>query len=114
MGKYIETLNYQPEVVLIGHSMGGALAVHTALLGQIPALVGVVVVGVVEGTALDALSSMQSFLRGRPKSFSSVENAIEWSMKSGQVRNSDSARISMPGQLKNTDTDKCVALEVPE
>ena len=35
-------------------------------------------------------------------------------MKSGQVRNSDSARISMPGQLKNTDTDKCVALEVPE
>ena len=57
---------------------------------------------------------MQSFLRGRPKSFPSIENAIEWSLKSGQVRNSDSAQISMPGQLRNTNTDKCVADEVPE
>ena len=30
------------------------------------------------GTALDALSSMQSFLRGRPKVFKSVDGAIEW------------------------------------
>ena len=94
--------------------MGGALAVHAALEGQISNLIGLVVVDVVEGTALDALSSMQSFLRGRPKCFPSIENAIEWSMKSGQVRNSDSARISMPGQLKNSDSDQCVALEVPE
>ena len=94
--------------------MGGALAVHAALEGQISGLIGLVVVDVVEGTALDALSSMQSFLRGRPKCFPSIENAIEWSMKSGQVRNSDSARISMPGQLKNTNSNQCVAVEVPE
>ena len=94
--------------------MGGALAVHAALEGQISGLIGLVVVDVVEGTAMDALSSMQNFLRGRPKTFSSIENAIEWSMKSGQVRNSDSARISMPGQLKNTSSNQCVALEVPE
>ncbi len=30
------------------------------------------------GTALDALQSMQSFLRGRPKQFKSLEYAIEW------------------------------------
>ena len=56
--------------------MGGALAVHAALEEQISGLIGLVVVDVVEGTALDALSSMQSFLRGRPKSFPSIENAI--------------------------------------
>lgn len=27
---------------------------------------------------MDALNSMQNFLRGRPKTFKSVENAIEW------------------------------------
>ena len=30
------------------------------------------------GTALEGLSAMQSFLKGRPKSFSSIEKAIEW------------------------------------
>lgn len=27
---------------------------------------------------MDALNSMQNFLRSRPKTFKSVENAIEW------------------------------------
>ena len=79
--------------MLVGHSMGGALAVHTALQNcsslakteeseRIPQnyddaviiqnLVGVCVIDVVEGTAMDALSSMQSFLRSRPKSFPSL------------------------------------------
>ena len=73
--------------------MGGALAVHTALRSSafendlledgvgnqdvpvhtgIRNLVGICVIDVVEGTAMDALSSMQSFLRGRPKSFPSI------------------------------------------
>ena len=30
------------------------------------------------GTALEALTSMQSFLRGRPTVFKSLEHAIEW------------------------------------
>ena len=78
--------------------MGGALAVHTALLGQIPALVGVVVVDVVEGTALDALSSMQSFLRGRPKNFPSIDNAVEWALRTAQVKTVESARVSISHQ----------------
>jgi predicted alpha/beta hydrolase family esterase len=38
--------------VLVGHSMGGALAVHAGSGKQIAGLEGVVVVDVVEGTAL--------------------------------------------------------------
>jgi protein phosphatase methylesterase 1 len=58
--------------------MGGAIAVHIASANLIPSLIGLAVIDVVEGTALDALASMQSFLRGRPTHFTSLEHAIEW------------------------------------
>uniref|UniRef100_A0A673H6D4 Protein phosphatase methylesterase 1 n=1 Tax=Sinocyclocheilus rhinocerous TaxID=307959 RepID=A0A673H6D4_9TELE len=89
-----------PPIMIIGHSMGGAIAVHTAASNHVPSLLGLCVIDVVEGTAMDALNSMQNFLRGRPKTFKSVENAIEWSVKSGQIRNVESARVSMVGQIK--------------
>ncbi|GAB6022521.1 hypothetical protein CHUAL_006628 [Chamberlinius hualienensis] len=101
-----------PSIILVGHSMGGAIAVHTAHQNLIPSLIGLVVIDVVEGTALDALISMQSFLRSRPSSFSSIENAIEWCLRSGQVRNIESAKVSMPGQIKNQSTDCLATLDV--
>lgn len=67
-----------PPVVLMGHSMGGAVAVRAAADGFVPGLAGLAVIDVVEGTAMDALTSMQSFLRGRPKTFRTLEHAIEW------------------------------------
>ena len=60
-----------PMILLMGHSMGGAICVHIANLNLIPTLVGVVVIDVVEGTAIESLQSMQSFLRSRPKYFKS-------------------------------------------
>jgi len=54
---------------------------------------------VVEGTALEALASMHTVLQGRPRMFASVEQAVEWCVRSGQVRNHESARVSMPGQV---------------
>jgi len=103
VGDIIRTLygSDPPPVILIGHSMGGAIAVHTASANYIPSLIGLAVIDVVEGTALDALASMQSFLRGRPTHFRSLEHAIEWCVRSGQVRNVESAKVSMPGQIKN-------------
>lgn len=56
--------------------MGGAVAVRAASL--ISNLCGLGVIDVVEGTAMDALASMQSFLRSRPSSFGSISQAIEW------------------------------------
>ncbi|KAJ8403875.1 hypothetical protein AAFF_G00347430 [Aldrovandia affinis] len=102
VGKVVEALYGEdaPPIVMIGHSMGGAIAVHTAAANHVPSLLGLGVIDVVEGTAMDSLNSMQNFLRGRPKTFKSVENAIEWSVKSGQIRNVESARVSMVGQVK--------------
>ena len=88
-----------PPIILMGHSMGGAICVHAANSFVLPTLIGVVVIDVVEGTALEALASMQSFLRSRPSTFKSIQHAIEWCVRSGQVRNVDSARVSMPGQI---------------
>uniref|UniRef100_A0A8C9TD05 Protein phosphatase methylesterase 1 n=1 Tax=Scleropages formosus TaxID=113540 RepID=A0A8C9TD05_SCLFO len=102
VGKVLEALYGEnaPPIMIIGHSMGGAIAVHTAAGNHVPSLLGLCVIDVVEGTAMDALNSMQNFLRSRPKTFRSLENAIEWSVKSGQIRNIESARVSMVGQVK--------------
>ncbi|XP_045896526.1 protein phosphatase methylesterase 1 isoform X2 [Micropterus dolomieu] len=102
IGKVVEVLYGEnpPPIMIIGHSMGGAIAVHTATANHVPSLLGLCVIDVVEGTAMDALNSMQNFLRSRPKTFKSLENAIEWSVKSGQIRNVESARVSMGGQVK--------------
>merc|ERR1719347_2121043 len=89
-------------VVLIGHSMGGALAAAVAH-EEIPGLQGIIVEDVVEGTAIEALAGMHTVLQNRPKQFQSLEQAVEWCVRSGQVRNLESARVSMPGQLVSQD-----------
>ncbi|KAL6725635.1 hypothetical protein Aduo_007674 [Ancylostoma duodenale] len=89
-----------PLVCVVGHSMGGALAVHVVATNEIPNVVGLVVIDVVEGSAMDALSGMSTFLRGRPASFESEERAISWCLQSGATRNRQAARISMPSQIR--------------
>lgn len=93
--------------------MGGAIAVHIGYMKLVPTLIGIVVIDVVEGTAIESLQSMQSFLRSRPNYFKSIPNAIEWCVRSGQIRNVDSAKVSMPGQIINCDTNKLATSELP-
>ncbi|XP_033332597.1 protein phosphatase methylesterase 1 [Megalopta genalis] len=97
-------------IILVGHSMGGAVAVRAAPL--IPNLCGLGVIDVVEGTAMDALASMQSFLRSRPSNFSSIPQAVEWCVRSGQIRNVQSAKVSVPGQIKNIETNKLATHDI--
>ncbi|CAH0402400.1 unnamed protein product [Chilo suppressalis] len=104
-----------PPLILMGHSMGGAIAVRAAHLPSLQGYVqGLVVIDVVEGTAMEALASMQSFLRGRPTHFKSIRHAIEWCVRSGQVRNVASARVSMPSQIVNCETGALATREVEE
>ncbi|KAJ8711899.1 hypothetical protein PYW08_008853 [Mythimna loreyi] len=102
-----------PPLILVGHSMGGAVAVRVALQPSLEhAIHGIAVIDVVEGTAMDALASMQSFLRSRPTHFRSLEHAIEWCVRSGQVRNVDSAKVSMPSQIVNCETGLLATNEI--
>jgi len=85
-------------LVLVGHSLGGAVAVSAASQGGVA---GLIVIDVVEGTAMESLTHMQGFLRSRPQQFRSVAHAIEWCVRSGQAKNVESAKVSMPGQIKD-------------
>lgn len=96
-----------PAIVLVGHSMGGSVAVHVAAKKALPSLAGLVVVDVVEGTAMASLFHMQKILSDRVHHFSSFEKAIESSVKGGSLRNIESARVSVPATLKYDDSKKC-------
>lgn len=64
----------------MGHSMGAApiLSAAPALQERGYGVVGVIVLDVVEGTAVEALPLMKTILAQRPTSFKSVEASIEW------------------------------------
>ncbi|KAF2750636.1 protein phosphatase methylesterase [Sporormia fimetaria CBS 119925] len=90
-----------PPLVLIGHSLGGAVITHVTSLTPtpLPSLLGYIVLDVVEGSAIEALSHMQTLLAHRPSSFSSVDEAIDWHIRSRTLRNPESARASVPSLL---------------
>ncbi|KAK6246635.1 hypothetical protein SCA6_009725 [Theobroma cacao] len=101
-----------PAIVLVGHSMGGSVAVHVAAKKTLRSLAGLVVVDVVEGTAMASLMHMQKILSNRMQHFSSIEKAIEWSVRGGSLRNIDSARVSIPTTLKYDDSKKWSGIAV--
>ncbi|KAL6715890.1 Protein phosphatase methylesterase 1 [Lecanora helva] len=89
-----------PGLVLVGHSLGGAVVTDVAASGKLGnAALGYAVLDVVEGSAIDALQSMQSYLSTRPKAFPSIPSGIEWHTRSRTIRNTTSARISVPSLL---------------
>lgn len=73
-----QLLKDSKHLILVGHSMGGAIASHAAASEEIKNLVGLVVIDVVEGTALAALPFMHQVLESRPQFFDSIESAIKW------------------------------------
>lgn len=101
-----------PPIIMVGHSMGGAIAVHAAYRRLLPSLVGIVVIDVVEGSAMEALNHMRLFLKSRPSSFASLEKAIEWCYRSSHIRNLESARVSFPGQVVNAETGRTAVAEM--
>ncbi|KAK9430954.1 Alpha/Beta hydrolase protein [Lipomyces doorenjongii] len=102
--------NQKPvEVVFIGHSLGGAVVTEAVRrfpefwspdnLPK-PIISGLVVLDVVEGSALEGLGSMRSYLASRPQYFRSLEDGIRWHVKSHTVRNAVSASVSVPGIIQ--------------
>jgi len=91
-----------PPLVLIGHSLGGAVVTDVAKSGEIgDKVLGYAVLDVVEGSAMDALQSMQTYLSTRPVGFPTLEAGIEWHIRSRTIRNTISARTSVPALLQH-------------
>ncbi|RDA85356.1 hypothetical protein CP532_6407 [Ophiocordyceps camponoti-leonardi (nom. inval.)] len=90
-----------PNIILVGHSLGGAVVTDLAMTGRLGnSLLGYAVLDVVEGSAMDALQSMHTYLSTRPTGFASVQAAIDWHIRSRTVRNSISARTSVAPLLR--------------
>ena len=95
------------QILLVGHSLGGAIVVRAAAIAaeslSLPIL-GVVVVDIVEGSALASLPHLPTLLNTRPDTFPSVEEAIKWSLDARMVNNPSSAIISIPPMLVQMQT----------
>jgi protein phosphatase methylesterase 1 len=71
--------------VLVGHSMGGAIAAkvskalesdeHKEINSRV---VGLIIIDVSEGTAIEALPHMEAIVSKKPSEFNSVTDAIRW------------------------------------
>lgn len=94
-------------LVLVGHSLGGAIATHLAaasasefaFVHSRQRIAALVVIDVVEGTAIDSLEHMRTLLDNRPPTFPSIDDAVKWAIDTGVPRNAQSARISVPPQF---------------
>lgn len=94
---------HQPDLVLVGHSMGGAVVAHSAKV--LKRVIGLVLIDVVEGSAIDALRTMQTFLNTRPKSFPTIDAAVSWHISTGTIRNAAVAALSVPPLLRQQSGD---------
>lgn len=92
------------DVVLAGHSLGGAIATRAAvaaLKGDPPLPVrAVLLLDAVEGTAVEGLPQTAAWLRGRPSSFRSCREAAAWALSSGMLQSARAARLSVPSRLR--------------
>jgi pimeloyl-ACP methyl ester carboxylesterase len=95
-----------PILFLVGHSLGGAVAVHVATSTQVQNIGALVVLDVVEGTAMASLKTMDLYLAKLPESFPSLKKAIQWSVRSGAIRNTESPPVSIPPRLVWSEEDQ--------
>ena len=117
----IQVLNHihekypEENLILLGHSMGGSIATKTCceILKEeskykelYNKMQGLIVIDVVEGTAMDALPFMENIVHNRPDKFNSIQKGIEYMYKSGTIKNIESARISVPPLLKEEKNEK--------
>ena len=98
-----------PPTILVGHSLGGAVVTELAASNALGStLIGFCVLDVVEGSALEALSQMNSYLSSRPSIFNDVDEAVTWHTRSRTIRSAESAQVSTPSLLTQTTSGKYV------
>ena len=87
-----------PPMVVAGHSMGGALAIHLTAAGTLP-VIGCLCLDLVEGSAIASMAHIRQSVERRPAHFPSLATAVEWTVRSSLILNPTSARLSVPPTL---------------
>lgn len=104
--KHFSHAEKKPSLFLLGHSLGGSVVTKIVYDQQngkkrlpdeiFERIKGLVMVDIVEDTAVKALGSMHSYLQGVPRQFRSMKRAIDWHLDSGLLNSRKSAEISVP------------------
>lgn len=89
-------------VFLLGHSLGGAIFAKYVHTHPQEVVKGLILLDIVEETAITSLNVMPFFLEKLPRSFPSISKAIGWHMNF-LLFNEKSARLSLP-DIFNLDT----------
>lgn len=94
--------NIDCTIFLIGHSLGGAILTNYVMNYDHCSydIKGLVMIDIVEETAVKALMSISNFINRRPTSFQSYTDAIQWHLNSQLLRNGTSAKISVSDLLR--------------
>ena len=109
----INELFPKDNIIVLGHSLGGAVAVKTCyhifktkfnedLYEKIQ---GIIVVDVIEGSAMESLPFMRGIIQKRQNEFNSINEAITY-MSTTQIRNLESCKVSIPPLLKEDKNKK--------
>lgn len=87
---------HQPSsLFLLGHSLGGSIFAKYVNEHPDDKIKGLILLDIVEETAVQSLNAMPQFIERRPKSFDSVFRAILWHMNF-LLFNEQSAELSIP------------------
>lgn len=97
--------NPQSSIYLVGHSLGGSIL--TNYLTMKPDTTynfkGLIILDIVEETAVKALAAMPSFISRRPTTFNNYQEAIDWHIDQTRLlHSSESALLSVPDLLDET------------
>lgn len=90
-------------IYLLGHSLGGSVLTSYLVANPDNAykFKGLIVLDIVEETAIKALSAMPQFVRKRPTTFGDYQEAIDWHIKESHLLHSEeSALVSVPDLLR--------------
>lgn len=94
-------------IMIVGHSMGGSIATKSASKALADHkdeewskhIQGLYVIDVVEGSAMDALPFMENIVLSRPQEFKTIQQVVQYGVKSGTIKDIESAKVSMPDQV---------------
>ncbi|CAD8177934.1 unnamed protein product [Paramecium octaurelia] len=95
---YIRLNNPNTNILLLGHSLGAAIACKLQPKSFIR---GLIVIDMIESRAMESIQLMEKELRKRPSQFYSYSSAISYHLSNNLIKNPQSAQITVPHYLND-------------